>query len=74
MDQLMEDVTDIPEAAAEDTAVLIGCSGQEKVSVEEISARCASFPYEFICGINRRVPRIYRKNGETVGAAHYLTD
>ena len=74
MDQLMVDVTDIPEAAAEDTAVLIGCSGQEQISVEQIAARCCSFPYEFICGINRRVPRIYTKNGETVGAAHYLTD
>ena len=74
MDQLMVDVTDIPDAAPEDTAVLIGTSGEENICVEQISAQCQSFPYEFICGINRRVSRIYTRYGKIVGAAHYLTD
>ena len=74
MDQLMVDVTDIPEAAAEDTAVLMGASGAESIPVEDIAEACHSFPYEFICGINRRVSRIYCREGKTVGAAHYLTD
>ncbi|MBO5891886.1 MAG: alanine racemase [Oscillospiraceae bacterium] len=74
MDQLMVDVSHIPDASPEDSAVLIGASGKETICVEEISAACHSFPYEFICGINRRVSRIYTRNGKTVGAAHYLTD
>ena len=74
MDQLMVDVTDIPDTAAEDTAVLIGTSGEETICVESIAAVCHSFPYEFICGINRRVSRIYTRYGKIVGAAHYLTD
>ena len=74
MDQLMVDVTDIPDAATEDAVVLIGSDGAESICVERISAACHSFPYEFICGINRRVSRIYRREGKTVGAAHYLTD
>ena len=74
MDQLIVDVTDIPDAATEDTAVLIGVSGEERICVEQIAESCQSFPYEFICGINRRVSRIYVQDGKIVGAAHYLTD
>ena len=74
MDQLVVDVTDIPEVTTEDAVILVGASGEERISVEQISAACHSFPYEFICNINRRVSRIYVRNGKTVGAAHYLTD
>ncbi len=74
MDQLMVDVSDIPDVTPEATAVLIGISGEETIFVEQISAQCRSFPYEFICGINRRVSRIYTRYGKIVGAAHYLTD
>ena len=74
MDQLMVDVTDIPEAAPEDVAVLLGESGTASICVEEIAEACQSFPYEFICGISRRVSRIYLREGKAVGAAHYLTD
>ncbi len=66
MDQLMVDVTDIPDAAAGDTVVLMGVSGEESISVEQISAACHSFPYEFMCSINRRGSRIYLQGGKTV--------
>ena len=74
MDQLMVDVTDIPDAVPEDEVVLVGMSGQAHITVEEISTACHSFPYEFICGIHRRVARIYTQNGKPVSAVHYLTD
>ena len=74
MDQLMVDVTDIPDATEEDPVTLIGTDGLEAICIEQICGACGSFPYEFICGINRRVPRIYCRDGKTVGAAHYLTD
>ena len=44
------------------------------ITAEEISAAAGSFPYEFVCGISRRVPRLYRKDGHTVHSVHYLTD
>lgn len=37
MDQMMVDVTDIPEAALGDLVTLVGCDGEEKLSTEEIS-------------------------------------
>jgi alanine racemase len=42
--------------------------------VEEISAAADSFNYEFVCGISRRVPRIYCRGGKEVRSVHYLLD
>ena len=74
MDQLMVDVSDIPGAALNDQVVLVGRSGQEAITMEEIAAAADSFNYEFVCGISRRVPRIYTSEGKTVHTVHYLTD
>lgn len=74
MDQLMVDVTEIPDAALNDGVTLIGTDGEETITVEEI-ARCAgSFHYEMVCGISRRVPRFYYRNGRVVNQVHYLLD
>lgn len=72
MDQMMVDVTDIPEAKIEDQVTLVGHDGNEFISAEEVADAAYSFNYEFVCGIARRVPRIYIKNGEIVETVHYL--
>ena len=74
MDQMMVDVTDIPDVAQGDTVVLVGRSGSEEITVEQIAAAADSFNYEFVCGISRRVPRIYSRAGKTVHSVHYLLD
>ena len=74
MDQLMVDVTDIPNVQPEDPVVLVGRDGDERITMEQISAEAYSFNYEFVCGISRRVPRVYCKDGRTVHEVHYLTD
>lgn len=74
MDQMMVDVTDIPGAALNDTVVLVGSSGELNISVEEIAAQQDSFNYEFVCGISRRVPRVYLLNGEVIHSVLYLLD
>ena len=74
MDQMMVDVTDIPEAQLNDTVVLVGSSGRARITVEEIAARQDSFNYEFVCGISRRVPRVYLMNGQIVHSVLYLLD
>ncbi len=74
MDQMMVDVTEIPEAAIGDLVTLIGKNGEEAITVEQIAAPADSFNYEFVCGISRRVPRIYLQNGKIVHTVHYLTD
>ena len=74
MDQMMVDVTDIPGAALNDRVVLVGTDGDEAITMEQISAAADSFNYEFVCGISRRVPRIYVRGGKTVHSVHYLLD
>lgn len=74
MDQLMVDVTDIAGVVPGDTVTLIGRDGEEVITVEEIAQAADSFNYEFVCGISRRVPRIYHHSGQTVRCVHYLLD
>ena len=74
MDQMMVDVTGIPEAAQGDTVTLVGTDGAEHISVEHIAAEAGSFNYEFVCGISRRVPRLYVRSGRLVRSVHYLLD
>ena len=74
MDQMMVDVTDIPGVQPGDCVTLVGTDGEETISVEAIAAAADSFNYEFVCGISRRVPRIYTRNGKIVHSVHYLTD
>lgn len=64
MDQFMVDVTDIPEAKELDEAVLMGESEGVTLSVDELGKLSGRFPYEFVCDIGKRVPRIYRKDGK----------
>ena len=74
MDQMMVDVTDIPDVTPRDQVVLVGRSGDEEITMEQIAAAADSFNYEFVCGISRRVPRIYSRGGKTVHSVHYLLD
>ncbi len=74
MDQMMVDVTDIPNVAVNDRVVLIGPDGDDRITMEEIAAKADSFNYEFVCGISRRVPRFYRRDGQIVHQVHYLLD
>ncbi len=74
MDQLMVDVTDIKDAVKGNKVTLFGRDGDEVISVEEISGAAGSFNYEFICGISRRVARIYYIGGKPERSVNYLLD
>ena len=74
MDQMMVDVTDIPDVTSSDPVILVGRSGDEVITMEQIAEAAGSFNYEFVCGISRRVPRIYCRDGKTVHSVHYLLD
>ena len=66
MDQFMVDVTDIPEVAFMDQVTLVGVDGKEHISVEELSSLSGRFPYEFVCCLSKRIPRVYTKNNEVI--------
>ena len=64
MDQFMADVTDIPETAFMDRAVLVGRDGDEEITVDELADLSGRFNYEFVCCFGKRIPRIYKKSEE----------
>ncbi len=72
MDQFMVDVTGIPEAQFGDEVTLFGHSGDAYLSVDELSELSGRFNYEFICDINKRVPREYIRNGKIVEQVDYF--
>ncbi len=74
MDQMMVDVTDIPDAAVNDEVTLIGRDGDEFISVEEIANLAGSFNYEFICGLGKRIPRNYYRSGKRIASKDYFHD
>lgn len=58
MDQMMVDVTgtDIREG---DIVTLTGTDGNESITADELAALSGTIGYEIVCGISKRVPRIY---------------
>lgn len=71
MDQFMVDITGI-EAKEGDTVVLVGKSGENELSMEEVSEAAYSFNYELPCRITRRVPRTYYQNGKLIFSTNYM--
>ena len=74
MDQMMVDVTDIPDVTLNDRVVLVGKSGDEEITMEQLASAMDTINYEVVCGISRRVPRVYCRRGKTVHSVHYLLD
>lgn len=72
MDQFMIDVTDIPEVSVMDEVTLVGEDGDKHITVEEVANAAGSFNYEFVCGISKRVPRVYMQHGRMKEAVEYL--
>ena len=62
MDQMVADVTDIPDAAPEDEVVLIGKDGIESITAEEIAAWSGTISYEILLSVGSRVERVFRNN------------
>jgi len=60
MDIALADVTDVPDAAVGDPAVLLGrASGGASISTAEYAEWAGLSEYEVTCGMSKRVPRTY---------------
>jgi alanine racemase len=59
MDLTIVDVSHIPGVAVGDEVVLIGTSSGKSVDAVELARLCESVPYEILCGLSQRVPRVY---------------
>ena len=59
MDMIMVDVTNLAPVQVGETATLIGHQGQESIWADEMADWIGTIPYEILCGIGSRVPRLY---------------
>ena len=58
MDQFMVD-TGGSAVKVGDEVVLIGYQGKNKITTEELARLSGTIPYEIVCGLGSRIPRIY---------------
>lgn len=72
MDQFMVDVTDIEEVNFGDEVTLIGKDGNEKITVEDLSALSGRFNYEFVCDLGKRIPRVYVREQKIIEQIDYF--
>ncbi len=72
MDQLMVDVTEIEHVKRNDIVTLIGKDGNEAITIEEIAKLAGTFNYEFVCDLNKRIPRNYYMNEKYIGSHDYF--
>ncbi|MFD0871299.1 alanine racemase [Paenibacillus residui] len=72
MDQCMINVTDLPEAACGDEVVLFGRQQDAIIPVEEIAATLGTIPYEIVCMISHRVPKVYVSHGKVQNTLNLL--
>lgn len=70
MDQCMVDVTELPRVQIEDEVILFG----EGLPVEEVAGKAGTIHYEIISGINKRVPKVYKKEGQIKSIKNELLD
>ena len=70
MDQLMLDVTHIPDVTIGDEVTVFGAA--PAVTADELAALSGTIGYEVICGVGERVPRLYVENGQITDALDNL--
>ncbi|MBR6237418.1 MAG: alanine racemase [Lachnospiraceae bacterium] len=74
MDQFMVDITDIPDVHEGDEVTLIGRSGDECITMEDLAEQSGMLNYELACIMGKRVPRAYMRNGEVVYTRDFFDD
>lgn len=68
MDLCMVDVTDIPGVQVGDEVTVIGPG----LPCEHMAEQLDTIAYEVLCGINKRIPRIYLQNGKASEVLQYI--
>ena len=59
MDMTMVDVTDIPSVRIGDAVTVLGRDGDDAIWADEFAQWSGTIPYEVLCAIGPRIPRLY---------------
>lgn len=63
MDMTMLDLTDFDTPRVGEEVVVFGRQGTDEITVDDIAERTGVIGYEVLCGISKRVVRVYRRAG-----------
>ncbi|MEG3924544.1 MULTISPECIES: alanine racemase [unclassified Microcoleus] len=58
MDQLMLDVTDIPDLEVGEVVTLLGKDGEYQISADDWASTLGTISWEILCGFKHRLPRV----------------
>ncbi len=72
MDMCMVDVTSVPEARVGDTVTVFGKDGGDCIEIGSLARDLGTIPYELLCGINKRIPRIYLDGKNETEVLQYI--
>ena len=59
MDMCLIDVTDIADISIGEEVVIFGTQGSLQILVAELATKAKTIPYEILCCVGKRVPRVY---------------
>ncbi len=72
MDMCMVDITRVPEAKVGDVVTVFGEDGGDSIELTSLANRLGTIPYELMCGINKRIPRIYLNGEDEIEVLQYI--
>ncbi|HEX2966507.1 MAG TPA: alanine racemase [Syntrophorhabdaceae bacterium] len=59
MDWFLADISDLHQVDIGDEVILIGQGGRHTITADDIARQTGTIPYEVLCNISKRVPRVY---------------
>lgn len=66
------DITRVPEAKVGDVVTVFGEDGGDSIELTSLANRLGTIPYELMCGINKRIPRIYLNGEDETEVLQYI--
>lgn len=72
MDQCVVDLTEVPDAKIGDEVIIYDDDRANGLNIDQVAERLGTINYEIVTMLDRRLPRVYMRNGEEVGLRNYL--
>ena len=72
MDMCMVDISRVPEAKVGDVVTIFGSDGDDRIDVDDMTNRLRTVPYELLCSINKRIPRVYMDGENETEILQYI--
>ena len=66
MDQMMIDIGNVPDVQVGTMVTLIGRDGNDCITADDVAGVYGTIGYEVVCGISKRVPRIFIDEGKVI--------